>query len=207
MTRGVARTTAPVRSRALPVDLEARRILGVTQGLFFLAVLWCLVVYHGHNAQTDGISYYGVYPPTIAILVGGYGAAGVGLWWTSLRLRREDALAGAALGLRLIAVGLGLLLVTPYDRGPVWNWSHMAIGVSVALIQLLVSVRLLRELPSGGVVAGFSIQLLGGVLAALSLPDWKFDFLLLGQIVYQVGFAWCMLEWAHLLGARATASA
>ena len=166
-------------------------------------MLWCVVIYHGPTAQNDGISFYGVYAPTIAILVGCYGAAGVGLWWMSLRLGREIGLDRTALGLRLVAIGLGLLLLTPYDRGPVWNWSHMTFGVCIALIQLFVSVRLLREHQSWGAVVGFSIQLLGGVLAALSLPNWNFDFLLLGQIFYQVGFAWCMIEWTHLLGARA----
>ena len=177
--------------------------MAVTQAIFFVAITWCVVIYDGPTAQNDGISFYGVYAPTIAILIGGYGAAAVGLWWMSVRLRLEEGLARTGLGLRLIAIGLGLLLVTPFDRGPVWNWTHMTFGVTIALIQLAVSVRLLREYQSWGAVVGFSVQLLGGVLAALSLPDWRFEFLLLGQIVYQIGFAWCMFQWTHLLGARA----
>ena len=167
----------------------------------------CVAIDHGPTAQNDGISFYGVYPPTVAILVGGYAAAAVGLWWMSLRLRREADLARTGHGLRLIAIGLALLLVTPYDRGAVWNWTHMTFGVTIALIQLAVSTRLLREYQSWGAVVGYSIQLLGGVLAALSLPDWRFELLLVGQIVYKVGFAWCLIEWTHLLGRRSTIAA
>ena len=105
------------------VEARARRLLSSTQAAFFLSLLVCLVISHGHAAQTNGISYYGVYGPTMLFLIAGYAVAAVGLWRTSNLVRFADAPARVWIGLRFVAADLALLLLTPYDRGAFFNLS------------------------------------------------------------------------------------
>ncbi len=99
----------------------------------------------------------------------------------------------------MVALSLALLFVTPYNRGTVLNWAHMAVGVLGALAQLGISLRLVSRRPLARVAAEFVVQLAGGLVAATSLPNANCPHLLLGEIVYEVGFAWCLLEWTFAL--------
>lgn len=184
---------------------SARRLLLATQGVFFFALLWCVLLVHDHAVENAGISYYGVHSRTIALAIVGYVAAAVGLWRTSSLFRVAGADPVAWIGLRVVAVMLVLLLLTPYSGGTFLNWAHMTVGVVGALVQLAMSARLARRTRSLNVCLGAALQLLGGIVAALSLPDWAFQYLLLGEIVFQVGFSWCLLEWTRTLEASAPA--
>jgi hypothetical protein len=186
-------------------SIDTRRLLLITQSLFFLSLAVCLLINHGHTAQTDGISFYGVYGPTVPLLVAGYTVAGVGLWRTADYFRAAGVSSVTWMCLRALSVGLFVLFVTPYNQGTFMNWTHMTAGVTGALLQLAVSLQLLREQRTRRAVMGFSVQLFGGVLAAASLPTWGFEVLLLGQIVYQIGFGWCLIEWTYALGEREAA--
>jgi hypothetical protein len=178
---------------------HALRLVLTTQALFFVALAWCVILVHDHVAQNAGISYYGVHHGTVVIAVVGYVAAAIGLWRTStlFRIGRLDPLIW--LGLRVVAVVLILLLVTPYSGGPFLNWTHMTIGVFGALVQLAISITLLRRYGSLAAILGFSIQLAGGILGALSLPNWRFEYLLYSEILFQLGFCWCLIGWTKIL--------
>ncbi len=180
----------------------ARRLLVVTQLIFFGALLWCVVLVHNHAAENAGISYYAVHSQTVALAVIGYAAAAVGLWRTSTIFRGAGVEAVGWLGLRAVAVMLILLLVTPYSGGTFLNWAHMTVGVAGALLQLAMTWMLLRRTRSSTVALAGAVQLLGGIVAALSLPDWSFEYLLAGEIVFQVGFAWSLLEWTGRVAAE-----
>ena len=79
----------------------------------------------------------------------------------------------------------------------------MIAGVLGAVFELEVAFQLVRESRSARtVLGGLVVLLLGGVIAAASLPDWHFDYLLQGEIVFQVGFAWCLIEWTYALAER-----
>jgi hypothetical protein len=80
------------------------------------------------------------------------------------------------MGLRIIAFGLLLLLITPFNKGAFHNWTHMTIGVITAFA--------------------------GGALAATSLPDWNLAHLLQGEIVHEIGFRWCLIGWTYALSDR-----
>jgi hypothetical protein len=167
-----------------------------TQAIFFAAIAWCLYLEHGFSARSAGISYYGVNHRTIVIAIAGYVVAAVGLWRTS-RLFREGHLDPLlSLGLKVVAVMLLRLLATPYNQGTFLNWTHMSVGVLGALVQLAMSIALLRRYGSARAIVGFSVQLAGGIIGALSLPDWRFQILLYGEILYEIGFSLCLLEWA-----------
>ncbi len=195
-------STIEESSGAVRVETQTRHVLLVTQSLFFLALAWCLVVNHSATAENDGISFYGVYPATVALLIGGYASAFVGLWRASTHFKFAGVPTLTWLGLRVIAVLLFVLLVTPYDRGAFLNWTHMSAGVIAAVFQLEIALQLVRESRTFRVKLGLSILLLGGVISAASLPDWHFEYLLQGEIIFQVGFAWCLIEWTYALGDR-----
>lgn len=97
----------------------------------------------------------------------------------------------------MVSLALIVLLITPYNRGPLLDWWHTAAGVVCALAQFLVAGRLVkrrRDYQSWGALA---LMLVGGVLAASSLPDWSFDYLFSGESILEVGFAWVLWEWTH----------
>jgi hypothetical protein len=193
-------------SAALFVETKTRHFLLVTQSLFFIALAWCLILNHGPTAENDGISFYGVYHETVALLLGGYAAAFVGLWRTSSTFKRAGVPTFTWAGLRIIAILLFVLLATPYNEGSFLNWTHMTAGVLGALLELEIALQLVRESRSPRTVLGLVVLLLGGAISAASLPDWNFTYLLQGEIVFQLGFAWCLIEWTYALGERMRAN-
>ncbi len=178
---------------------DARRLLGASQGFFFVSLVLCVIIDHGITARNDGISFYGVFHRTIVILVTGFAAAAVGLWRTASYYAAHAAPPGLIMGVRAVAVGLFLLLVTPYNRGPFLNWSHMTVGTVMALVQIGLTTALVRRHRSLGSVVAWVIQAVSGVVAALSLPDWHFPNLLLGESFFEVGFGISLFVWITAL--------
>jgi hypothetical protein len=184
------------------VGIQARHLLVFTQAFFFCTLLICFVINHGSTAEADGISFYGVYAPTIVIVITGFTVAAIGLWRTATYFTRSDAPAFSIIGLRIISLGLFALLLTPYNQGTFLNWSHMVVGVSMALIQLAIVGLLLQRRRTALCIAGFAIQLIGGIIGAFSLPDWRFMFLLQGETLFEIGFGLCLVEWTYAILAR-----
>jgi hypothetical protein len=189
-------------SGAVSVQTQTRHVLLATQSLFFLALAWCLILNHSATAENDGISFYGVHHQTVVLLVGGYAVAFVGLWLTSTHFRAAGVPNLTWIGLRVIAILLFVLLATPYNQGAFLNWTHMIAGILGAVIELEVALQLLRESRSARTVLGLAVLLFGGAISAASLPDWHFTYLLQGEIVFQIGFSWCLIEWTYALTER-----
>lgn len=177
-----------------------RQGLWITQSFFFFALAVCVAIFHGHSAYNDGISFYGVYAPTMPILFAGYLTAAGGLWWTSTLVVRAGAPALMRLGLRVISVGLVVLLATPYNQGAFLNWAHMVAGVSMGVTEVFIALALVRRRRNLQSKAAFILLLLGGVMGAVSLPDWDVLLLLPGECLLELGFAWSLLEWTYALG-------
>jgi hypothetical protein len=104
-----------------------------------------------------------------------------------------------SLGIKLVAAMLLLLLVTPYTGGTFLNWAHMSVGVLGALVQLSISYALLRRTTSCWAVTGAAVQLAGGIIGALSLPDWRFQYLMYGELIFELGFCVCLFQWTRFL--------
>jgi hypothetical protein len=168
---------------------QIHRVLIVTQVVFFSSVALCLLINHGATAQNDGISFYGVFHSTIEIIAVGYVVAAVGLWRIATYLKLSDVSPFTVLATRLVGIGLIALLLTPYNKGAFFNWSHMIVGVIGALLQFEIALQFIRWSPSSGGIAALTVQLVGGLICAASLPDWHFTYLLQGEIVFQIGFA------------------
>jgi hypothetical protein len=184
---------------------EALFVLGLTQAVFFVALAWCVLLMHDHDAQNAGISYYGVHHQTIALAIVGYVAAAMGLWRLSTIFYEAGLGLLAWVGLRVVAVSLIVLLLTPYTGGAFLNWSHMSTGVICALAQLAVAFALVRRAGSMGANLAFVVMLLGGIFGALSLPDWRFDILLYAEILIEVGFSCCLFGWTREISAAVPA--
>lgn len=173
---------------------HVRRILLVTQLAFFATLIACWIIAGGSKASTDGISYYGVYLPTLPIITTGYLLAGFGLWRTSTYFQKLEQPGVVVYGLRFIAVGVIGLLLTPYNANGLLNVLHTILGVSGALTQVIMAIVLLRPLHSWRGWLAFAVQIGGGLVAFAALPDWKFGYLLQGETIFQIGFGWCLLE-------------
>jgi hypothetical protein len=78
----------------------------------------------------------------------------------------------------------------------------MITGVTLALIQVAITALLLIRRFTSRSGLGAPAQLLGGLVAAASLPDWHFQYLLQDEILYEVGFGWCLIEWTYALHSR-----
>jgi multisubunit Na+/H+ antiporter MnhG subunit len=181
------------------LDVQTRNVLFLTQVAFFASLAWCYLIYHGPVVQIDGISYYGVFHRTLPILFLGYLVAAIGLWRTGDYLRSVHASSTVWIGLRVVGLSLMVLLATPFNHGAWLNWAHMTTGVIGAVVQLAITWRLLTTRRTVRSVAGFVVQLGGGLLSAASLPDWHFSYLFTGEVLYQMGFAWCLIEWTYTL--------
>jgi hypothetical protein len=189
-------------AEAVFVGTQTRHFLLISQSLFFIALTWCLVLNHSPAAENGGISFYGVHRETVFLLIGGYAAAFVGLWRTSIHFKVAGVPTFTWAALRAVAILLLILLAAPYNKGPFLNWIHMIAGVFGSLLQLEVAVQLVQQSRSFRTLIGLALLLLGGFIAAASLPDWHFRYLLQGEIIFQVGFAWCLIEWTYALSER-----
>jgi len=174
---------------------SARRVLALTQLSFFLALVWCITIDHSAIAETDGISFYGVYHRTILILLVGYSIAALGLWRVSSYYADAGAPAPMVGGTRAVGLGLFALLATPYNQGTFLNWTHMIAGVVMALVQLAIAIALVARQRTALALVAFAVQFGGGLLAAASLPSWHFPYLLLGEMIYEVGFGIILFVW------------
>ncbi len=192
-------TTEASRTLSEPLAQRARKTLVITQAIFFTTLAWCVLLVHNHDAQNSGISYYGVHLRTVAFAIFAYASAAVGLWRASTLFQRAGLDSMSWVGMRVIAVVLIVLLLTPYSAGAFLNWAHMTTGVIGALVQLAMVITLLRRRATAAAVVGFTVQLVGGILGALSLPNWGFTYLLTSEIIFQIGFCWCLLEWTSLM--------
>jgi hypothetical protein len=61
---------------------------------------------------------------------------------------------------------------------------------------------LIRENRSFRTVLGPAVLVLGGFIAASSLPNGHFEDLIQGEIIFQAGFSWCLIERTHALAER-----
>lgn len=182
---------------------QARQVLVATQVVFFVCVALCVAIAHPRDAEVYGISYYGVHAATLPLVAIGYGVGAVGLWRTARYLAPLDVPTIFTGGLRVIAVALPLLLLTPFNHGAFFNWAHMCIGIVIGVTQMSTTTYLLLRQRRVATTLAFLVQLAGGLVAAVSLPDWGFNHMLEGEVVFEVGFAWCLILWTHVAPARA----
>ena len=173
-----------------------------TQVVFFVCVAMCVAIAHPGDVESYGISYFGVHAPTLPIITIGYGVASAGLWRTARFLAPLDVAPIFTWGLRVIAVALPLLLLTPFNHGSFFNWAHMGIGTVIGVTQMGAATYLFLRQHRAATTVAFYFQLAGGLLSAASLPDWGFNHMLDGELIFEMGFAWCLILWTYAVADR-----
>jgi hypothetical protein len=173
--------------------------LAATQAIFFTLLSWCVAIDHSETAQADGVSFYGVYHRTILLLALAFVVAAWGLWRAAGHYASLGAPTLAVYGVRVVALGLFVVIATPFNQGTFLNWTHMTAGVAMALVQAGITIALVRRVSRPASWSAFSVQLFGGLLAAFSLPDWHFPYMLAGEVIYEAGFALSLLTWMVVL--------
>lgn len=185
-----------------PVPVHARQTLIATQVVFFACVVACVLVDPTKQAEIYGISYYGVHAPTLPLVAIGYGVGALGMWRGAKYLAALDVATFVVVGLRLVAIALPLELFTPFNHGTFFNWTHMLVGIVIGVTQMTTGVLLVWRQPRTTTSVACVGQLIGGLIAAASLPDWGFNHMLEGELVFELGFSWCLVLWTYMSNAK-----
>jgi hypothetical protein len=194
------RALDPYRSYA-----GALRPLIIGSGGFFASVAICIAIAHDPTVERDGISYFSVRATTLPVILVGYASVITAMLVSARRFPDDELGRRLALPLRCMPVFFVLLLLTPFNKGTAFNWTHMTVGVTLALSQGVVTVWLCTVLPATRVLAAAFVELTGGLVSALSLPDSSFNYLLQGELLFNLGFCLCLV--AAVATAAASASA
>lgn len=181
---------------------DARRALLAGSLGFWASVAVCVAIAHDATVEHDGISYFSVRATTLPVIVLGYGSIIAGMLVAARRLPDDELGRRLALPMRCMPAAVVALLLTPFNKGTALNWTHMTLGVTLAISQAAVSVWLCTVLPALRVLAAAVVQALGGVIAALSMPDSSFNFLLQGELVFNLGFCACLVAAVGAAAAR-----
>jgi hypothetical protein len=171
----------------------ALRPLAAGSAGFFASVAMCLAITHDGTVEHDGISYFSVRAPTLPVILLGYASVTAGMLAAARRFPDDGLGRRLALPMRCLPVFFVLLLLTPFNQGTAFNWTHMTVGVTLALSQLVVTIWLCSVLPSTRVLLAAVVELTGGVIAAASLPGTSFNYLFIGELLFNVGFCLCLL--------------
>jgi hypothetical protein len=170
-------------------------ILGATG--FFASLAVCLAISHSTTVEHDGISYFSVRASTLPVILLGYLAVGTGMLAGARRLPDHELGNRLAVPMRYMPILFVALLCTPFNEGTLFNWTHMTVGVVLAIAQGVVTVWLCSVLPAVRVLAAAGLELVGGVICALSMPDGAFNFLFQGELLFNLGFCLCLIAVVH----------
>ncbi len=163
------------------------------QALLYVGLIVCVVLQPAGAYADVGISYYGVFPDTIApyliALIGGgvlgyFTARSLGQFGNSYLIRHGLILFG------VLVIGVA---VTPYDLGDTMYHLHTAFGSLLFALQLALTGWLTFWLVRNWrTVTLWSLELLAGLASAWYLiePD---GYLFFSQLAFQVFFGSLML--------------
>ena len=165
--------------------------------VLLLTVMVCTIMIWNNNVNVYGISYFGVTTPTLPIVAIGFVVGSAILIMASRKLPSTSPYGLVKVTLRVVSVGIVLLLLTPYTVDTFFNWAHMTLGAIIFAIEMytgaVLCFRHMRDVLSKWALA---LQFFGGVLAMFSLPNNMLNFMLEGEVLFQLGF---MVLLNHLL--------
>ena len=169
---------------------SARTNLLIGIWLFAAAITLCVLLQPQGLRLDFGLSYYGSQPLTVLPFALGVGGGAL-LLWSSAGFELPGFLRRT---MRLFAICLVGVLLTPYRAGPVFDDLHTAIGSLAFLLALLqVAWIAARYRPRGVHLLDLALQLVAGVACALWVPT-KTGYLLEAQLVFLAAWANSMLR-------------
>ena len=168
-----------------------------SEAVLLLTIFVCTVIIWNSKVNVYGISYFGVKAPTLPVVALGFVGGGIMLIMASRKFPSRAPYVLVKWTLRIVSVGIVLLLLTPYTVDTFFNWTHMLLGAAIFVTELytggILCFRHMRDRISKW---AFGIQFLGGLLAMFSLPDNMLNFMIEGEVIFQLGF---MVILNHLL--------
>lgn len=154
---------------------------------FYVGLIACVILKPQGLTANSGISYYGNYVETILpYIVALLGAA----YFTIKTAEQFTDPALATIKHFLTVIGLLVLgiMVTPDSLGPFMDGLHKACGISLFVLELLLSLFLVVKLrPKLWLVVFVGIQLAGGIASLIWLAP-AHGYLFESQVVFQLGF-------------------
>ncbi len=155
-------------------------ILGLAISLIFL---------HNASVQIYGVSEFGVHLTTVLSLGTGLFVASYSIWGVAEDLQRETQRSTLKRAFQGMSIFLVLIVLTPFSINTFFNWTHMIVGTLLFLDQLAISIYLVNVNDyKNKLVIYFVVEIMGGILAALSLPNHMLTYMFQGEVLFQVGF-------------------
>jgi hypothetical protein len=165
------------------------RLLAADLALFG-ALLLVAIWYPTSAIDGYGISYYLTHFDTFVPLAIGFVTCSVLSWRAASDLPDEGGLGVLRLALRIVAVLLVGIAFTPYTWGTLFDWTHQTLGSILFVEQLVMSGwiwwRYARTWFNALMIIG---QIVGGVMALLSLPNDGIMVLFQGEVIFQLAFS------------------
>ncbi len=179
-------------------------VIASVASIFALAIPLSLL----HNASVEiyGISEFGVHIDTAIPLGIGLFIASFNIWAVANHLRSKATDAAVAQSFRAISILIVLIVLTPYAIDTIFNWIHMVIGTLLFLDQLALSIHVIKVCNrETKLVLLFALEIFGGILAALSLPNHMLSYMFQGEVLFQIGFALILFKGlAKLVGTESS---
>ncbi len=168
--------------------------------VYLLTVMVCTVMIWNNNVNVYGISYFGVTTPTVPIIAIGFVTGSTILIMASRKIPSTPPYGLVKATLRIVSIGIVLLLLTPYTVDTFFNWAHMTLGAIIFAIEMYTgAVLCVKHMHDRFSKWALALQFFGGILAMFSLPDNMLNFMLEGEVLFQIGF---MVLLNHLLRAQ-----
>ncbi len=137
-----------------------------------------------------GISWYIVHLHSFVVLAVGFFTCDYFAVRAARRLDRRGKQGVFRACLYVISVLMLGILFTPYTWNTFFNWAHMTLGALLFILQLVLSLWVaLRVVPGALNWWMVVLQFLGGVGAAVSLPDHAATVLFQGEVIFQLAFS------------------
>ena len=168
-----------------------------SEAVLLLTIFVCTVIIWNSKVNVYGISYFGVKAPTLPVVALGFVGGGIMLIMASRKFPSRAPYVLVKWTLRIVSVGIVLLLLTPYTVDTFFNWTHMMLGAAIFTTELYTGgILCFRHMRDPISKWAFGIQFLGGLLAMSSLPDNMLNFMIEGEVIFQLGL---MVILNHLL--------
>jgi hypothetical protein len=168
-----------VQERLLTADLALF-------GALLLVTIW----YPTSAIDGYGISYYLTHLDSFVPLATGFVTCSVFSWLASRDLPLSGGLGVLRRALRIMSVLILGICFTPYTWGTLFDWTHQTLGSILFIEQLVISAwiwwRYARNWFNATMIL---VQVIGGVMALLSLPNDGIMVLFQGEVMFQIGFA------------------
>jgi len=137
-----------------------------------------------------GISWYIVHLHSFFVLAVGFFTCDYFAIRAALRLDRRGKQGVLRKSLFVMSVLIVGILFTPYTWNTFFNWAHMTLGATLFSLQLILSFWIvLRVVPGALNWAMIAFQFIGGIGAAVSLPDHGATVLFQGEVIFQLAFS------------------